>query len=82
MNGLIDKYDERHIIGQGAFAVVKLALERETGRKVAIKTIDKARILLNTGTNTDESKAKKEKSAMMFRREVEILRSIDHVRAF
>ncbi|KAL2914707.1 hypothetical protein HK105_205847 [Polyrhizophydium stewartii] len=41
MNQFLEKYDLQHTIGTGAFSEVKLAVERATGQKFAIKIIDK-----------------------------------------
>ena len=53
-------------IGQGHFGVVKLAKEKETGRKVAIKMLEKSKI-----------KTKEDKSRLLL--EKEIIKSFDHL---
>ncbi|KAH3678367.1 hypothetical protein WICMUC_001384 [Wickerhamomyces mucosus] len=51
------------VVGQGAFAIVKKAVERNTGKTYAVKIISKRKIMGNTdGVN----------------RELEILRKLDH----
>lgn len=40
-NNLNDSYEIKQKLGNGKFGVVKLGIHKETGRKVAIKTINK-----------------------------------------
>lgn len=51
------------VVGQGAFAIVKKAVERSTGKTFAVKIISKRKIMGNTDGVT---------------RELEILRRLDH----
>jgi len=60
------KYEISTILGRGNFAVVKLAIDKETGKKYAAKIIDKKKILMQPAL------------AESFRREVEILKKIKH----
>jgi len=52
---------------RGNFSTVKLGVDRDTGKKFAIKIIDKKKILLQPIL------------AEAFRREVEILKKVHHV---
>lgn len=54
---------KNEVVGQGAFAVVKKAVERSTGKTYAVKIISKRKIMGNTEGVT---------------RELEILRRLDH----
>mgnify|MGYP004710702425 FL=1 len=45
--GVYDLYDFGELVGQGAFALVRQAVKRETGEKVAVKIIDKTKITGN-----------------------------------
>lgn len=51
-------------IGEGAFSTVRIAEHRETGEKFAVKRLDRTKL-----SSDDE---------MLLRREVEILKSLDH----
>lgn len=62
--GVYEFYDFGELIGQGAFALVRQAVNRETGENVAIKIIDKAKI---TGS-----------LEMAVEREIEILKKLRH----
>ncbi|KAJ1561806.1 hypothetical protein HK405_002796 [Cladochytrium tenue] len=42
------KYDVLHELGRGNFAVVKLAVDKTSGTKVAVKIIDKRRHMMNS----------------------------------
>lgn len=66
--GVFDKYDIQKVLGSGAFATVKLAVANETGRRCAVKIIEKRKVLLQPAL------------ALAFKREVEILKTLDHVR--
>ena len=61
----INNYKLDKMLGQGSYAVVKLAEHKVTGEKVAIKTYEKYRL-------ADPRKMKN------VRREIEILKSMDH----
>ena len=52
---------------RGNFSVVKLGIDKETGKRYAVKIIDKKKILLQPVL------------AEAFRREVEILKKVKHV---
>jgi len=41
---LTDKYDVKEELGRGAFSVVKLAVEKETGTRYAVKMINKSHV--------------------------------------
>ncbi|KAI8854430.1 kinase-like domain-containing protein [Chytridium lagenaria] len=60
------RYDIRQELGRGNFAIVKLAIDRQTGEQCAVKIIDRRRFSMNA------------KLIMSFNREVEILRSLSH----
>lgn len=62
--GVYDLYDFGELVGQGAFALVRQAVKRETGEKVAVKIIDKSKI-----TGTLENAVE---------REIEILKQLKH----
>lgn len=66
--GIEAKYDIRGSLGQGSFAVVKLGVQRATGRLVAVKEIDKQKYQV-------KSKDRKNNSIM---NESEIMRQVDH----
>ena len=61
----LDDYTMSKILGQGSYAVVKLATHKKTGIKVAIKAYDKVRLL-------DPQKMKNVKN------EIANLRELDH----
>ena len=62
-SGIHALYDLRSgILGQGAFAIVKRAVERSTGDSYAVKIIDKKKVM----------------SGMAVQREIEILKEIKH----
>jgi 5'-AMP-activated protein kinase catalytic alpha subunit len=44
----VGKYEIGKLLGEGTFAKVKLAKNKETGESVAIKIIDKEKILKHT----------------------------------
>ena len=66
--GPFDKYELSHNLGTGAFAVVKLCVERDTGRQYACKIIEKKKFALNHGSKRGE--------ALMD--EVKILQKLNH----
>ena len=45
-NEIISKYETKEIIGKGTFSTVKLGINKETKEKVAIKILEKKKILL------------------------------------
>ena len=45
-NEIISKYETKEIIGKGTFSIVKLGINKETKEKVAIKILEKKKILL------------------------------------
>lgn len=61
-DGIHSKYAIQEELGKGAFAVVKRAVERETGELFAVKVIPRKRVL----------------AGLAVRREVEILTKLDH----
>ncbi|KAJ3180551.1 hypothetical protein HK101_009951 [Irineochytrium annulatum] len=61
-----ERFDVRNEIGRGNFSIVKMAVDKETGEKCAVKVIEKRKYLLNS------------KILTAFTREVEILQSLDH----
>lgn len=69
------------LLGTGAFAVVRLGVERRTGEYVAIKIIDKSRVAMTLGAAAAEAAGARERARArrMFEREIEILKLIDHV---
>ncbi|KAJ3309683.1 Checkpoint kinase 2 [Blyttiomyces sp. JEL0837] len=60
------RYDLLNEIGRGNFSIVRLAVDKQTGRKCAVKVIDKRRHLLNSKVIT------------AFQREIDILKSLEH----
>jgi len=60
-----DTYEIKDDLGKGAFSVVKLAINKKTGEKVAVKVIDKKA----ASTEQDEKRLKTE---------VEILKKVHH----
>lgn len=62
--GIHEAYDFGEVVGQGAFALVRQAVARETGQKVAVKIIDRAKI---TGSIQNSVE-----------REIEILKKFRH----
>ncbi|EPX71981.1 CAMK/RAD53 protein kinase Cds1 [Schizosaccharomyces octosporus yFS286] len=63
------RYEVLRALGTGTFAIVKLAVDLETGEYYAIKVINKKKILLTSS----------EKGATeMFQREIEILKTLHH----
>jgi len=65
MSSIFDTYDIKDELGKGAFSIVKLAINKKTGEKVAVKIIDKTQC-------SAESDAKRLKT------EVEILKTVKH----
>ena len=45
-NEILLKYETKDIIGKGTFSIVKLGINKETNKKVAIKILEKEKILL------------------------------------
>lgn len=62
--GVYESYDFGELVGQGAFALVRQAVKRDTGERVAIKIIDKAKITGNIENAVE--------------REIEILKQLRH----
>eukprot|EP01105_Mastigella_eilhardi_P022172 TRINITY_DN5445_c0_g1_i1.p1 TRINITY_DN5445_c0_g1~~TRINITY_DN5445_c0_g1_i1.p1 ORF type:complete len:581 (+),score=162.40 TRINITY_DN5445_c0_g1_i1:136-1878(+) len=50
------KYEMREVLGTGNFAVVKLAIERSTGNRFAVKMIDKKRFAAQATSHKDKIK--------------------------
>ena len=44
-NSNLDRYKQQEIIGKGSYAVVRIAEDTYTNKKVAIKTYDKFRLI-------------------------------------
>ena len=66
MNSIIKEYSIKKIIGKGTFSTVKLGFDRETGEKVAIKILEKNKILNKSDAERVE-------------REINILKEINHL---
>ena len=66
MEPILREYSIKKILGKGTFSIVKLGIDRLSGKKVAIKILDKKKIL----TKDDAERIK---------REINILNSIAHV---
>ncbi|KAJ3218859.1 Checkpoint kinase 2 [Dinochytrium kinnereticum] len=60
------RYDVRHELGRGNFATVKLAVDKQTGERCAVKIIERRRFSMNA------------KLLASFNREMEILKSLSH----
>jgi serine/threonine protein kinase len=41
-SNIFDFYEMRHTLGQGKFGLVKAAVHRKTGKKVAVKVMNKS----------------------------------------
>lgn len=65
--GLTKKYSIGDVLGTGNFAVVKFGVEKESGKKVAIKVIDKKRFIAQAASRRDK-----------IMEEVTILQRLDH----
>jgi len=65
MTGIGDIYDLKDELGKGAFSVVKLAVNKKTGEKVAVNIIDKTQ----ASAEADEKRLKTE---------VAILKQVKH----
>ncbi|KAJ1912629.1 hypothetical protein IWQ60_009578 [Tieghemiomyces parasiticus] len=63
---LFRQYDIKHVVGSGNFSVVRLSIEKATGRRYACKVIRKRRFSLQP------------KVLQSFTREVEILKRLTH----
>ena len=66
MNSIIKEYSIKKIIGKGTFSIVKLGIDRETGEKVAIKILEKKKILNKSDAERVD-------------REINILKEINHL---
>lgn len=64
-NNCLENYKLERLLGQGSYAIVKLATDKINGSKVAIKTYEKQRLL-------DPRKMKN------VRREISILKDTNH----
>jgi serine/threonine protein kinase len=58
----VGKYELGNTLGEGTFAKVKIAKNKETGESVAIKVIDKEKILKHKMVDQVATKNKKNKS--------------------
>ena len=63
---VLDNYEVSSIIGEGTFGVVRLGKEKLTGEKVAIKILEKKKIV----SKDDEERVE---------REIEILKKVNHI---
>ncbi|TPX32921.1 hypothetical protein SmJEL517_g04100 [Synchytrium microbalum] len=61
------KYDIKAALGRGNFSTVKLAVNKATGERCAVKIVDKKRIRFNS------------KALNAVGREIDILKSLDHI---
>ena len=61
---IFDKYTFKEELGRGAFSIVKLAISKENGDKVAVKVIDKSKM--------------SEQYKKNLKMETEILKKVDH----
>ncbi|ODQ50972.1 kinase-like protein, partial [Saitoella complicata NRRL Y-17804] len=66
LKGFDSKYTLAEVLGKGSFATVHRAVSRSTGQSVAVKVIRKKRF------------AALPQASVLFRREVEILRQLEH----
>jgi len=66
MAKITDNYDIKDELGKGAFSIVKAAVNKKTGEKVAVKIINKAKA------------ANSEADAKRLQTEVEILKKVKH----
>ena len=66
MNSIFKDYSIKGIIGEGTFSIVKLGINRKTGEKVAIKVLDKKKIL-------------SKRDLQRVGREIKILQEISHI---
>ena len=66
MNSILKEYNIHGIIGKGTFSIVKLGIDRLTGEKVAIKILNKKKILNKNDAERVE-------------REINILKNINHI---
>lgn len=66
MAKITDNYDVKEELGKGAFSVVKLAVNKKTGEKVAVKIINKSKA------------ANSEQDAKRLQTEVDILKRVHH----
>ncbi|EPY49848.1 CAMK/RAD53 protein kinase Cds1 [Schizosaccharomyces cryophilus OY26] len=65
----VNRYEVLRTLGTGTFAVVKLAVDLESGECYAIKVINKKKILLTSS---------EKRATEMFQREIEILKTLHH----
>ncbi|KAG5492991.1 hypothetical protein JKF63_01572 [Porcisia hertigi] len=63
--GALRRYKLGPVLGQGGFAMVRLGIDREMGGPVAVKLIDRGRLL-------------PEEAVVSLHREIEMMRSMDH----
>ena len=66
MNSSLKEYSVKGIIGKGTFSIVKLGIDRTTGEKVAIKILNKNKILNKSDAERVE-------------REINILKNVNHI---
>ncbi|WBW75435.1 DNA replication checkpoint kinase Cds1 [Schizosaccharomyces osmophilus] len=64
-----NRYEVLRTLGTGTFAIVKLAVDLETGEYYAIKVINKKKILLTSS---------EKRATEMFQREIEIIKTLHH----
>ncbi|ORY77690.1 kinase-like domain-containing protein, partial [Protomyces lactucae-debilis] len=65
----MQKYDIRQVLGKGAFATVRVAIERSTGIKYAIKILNQRKLAITKSST---------KATELFRREIDILANANH----
>ena len=66
MNSILKEYKIHGILGKGTFSIVKLGIDKATGEKVAIKILNKKKIVNQSDVERVE-------------REINILKNINHV---
>ena len=66
MSSILNEYSIKQIIGKGTFSIVKLGVDKITGEKVAIKILNKNKIL-------------NENDAERVDREINILKNVNHI---
>ncbi|CCG80711.1 Serine/threonine-protein kinase cds1 [Taphrina deformans PYCC 5710] len=65
----MQKYEIRQILGAGAFATVRAAIEKSSGTKYAVKILNQRKLAITNASS---------KATELFKREIEILQSTRH----